>query len=105
MEAIREELAEAPAEAQDGFKSPVRMLVRFFRTSQQKWKKKALERRAKIKSFEHKVRDIDTSRTNWKNKAQQLEADKKSLEERLREAEAARMRLQAKVEEFESKKA
>lgn len=108
MDAICQEVSDTPEEEQegmDGFKSPLRLLVRFFRKSQQKWKQKALERRAKLKSLEHKVRDLDSSRTSWKNKAQQLEADKKDLEQRLRQAEAERTQLQAKVEESESKKA
>jgi predicted nuclease with TOPRIM domain len=96
---------ETPAEVEGGFKSPVRMLARFFRNSQQKWKKKAIERRAKIKDLHHKLRDIDTSRTGWRNKAQQWDRDKKSLEERLRGVESERARLQARVEELESKKA
>jgi len=107
MEAICQEVPETPAveqEVERGFKSPIRLLTRFFRKSQQKWKKKALERRAKIKGLEHKVREIDTSRAGWKNKAQQLEADKKSLEERLRQVEAERARVQAQMEELASKK-
>jgi chromosome segregation ATPase len=104
MEAIGQEVLERAVEVQDGFKSPLRMLARFFRKSQQQWKKKALERRTKIKNLEHKVRDIDTSRTGWKNKAQQLEADKKSLQERLHRLEAERAQLQTKIEELASKK-
>jgi len=102
MEATSQEV---PSEAATSiFKSPRRMLVRFFRKSQQKWKKKAMERRAKIKSLEHKVRDIDGSRACWKSKVQQLEADKRALEERARVAEAERAQLQAKIEELETKK-
>jgi chromosome segregation ATPase len=93
------------SEPKDEFKSPVRALVRFFRKSQQKWKKKALTRRAKIKDLQHKVRDIDASRTGWKSKVEQLESAKEDLAERLRVAEAERVRLQAKVQEYESKKA
>ena len=97
--------AEGCSESKDAFKSPVRILVRYFRKSQQKWKKKALTRRAKIKDLQHKVRDIDASRTGWKSKVRQLESDKEELAERLRVAEVERARLQAKVEECESKKA
>jgi chromosome segregation ATPase len=96
---------EGCSESKGAFKSPVRTLARFFRKSQQKWKKKALTRRARIKDLQHKVRDIDASRTGWKSKVQQLESDKEELAERLRVAEAERARLQAKVEEYESKKA
>jgi septal ring factor EnvC (AmiA/AmiB activator) len=87
-----------------GFKSPLRLLVRCFRKSQQQWKGKAVDRRAKIKDLEHRVRDIDKSRASWRSKAQQLDAAQKTLEERLRVVEAERDQLQAKVEELESKK-
>lgn len=102
MEAIQE-VPGTLAEVKGAFKSPIRLLTRFFRNSQQKWKKKAIERRAKLKGLDHKLRDIDASRTGWKNKTQRLEADKKSLEGRLRQVEAERTRLQARVEELESK--
>lgn len=104
MDAQGQEVPETTAR-QCGFKSPIRTLAGFFRKSQQKWKRKAIERRAKIKGMEHKVRDIDASRTGWKNKAQQLATDNNNLQERLQEVEAERSRLQGKVEELESKKA
>ena len=93
------------SDAQGIFKSPIRLLVRFFRKSQQQWRKKAIDQRAKIKSLEHKVRDLDKSRACWKNKAQQLEEDMKALEDRVRVGEAERAQLQVKIEELESKKA
>jgi hypothetical protein len=102
-QAVRE--VEVSVKTQGGFKSPIRTLVRFFRKSQQRWRKKAIERRAKIKSLEHKVRDIDTSRAGWKSKALQLEADKQRLEEQLRAMEAERAHGQAQAEQDESKKA
>lgn len=98
-------IQEGSSEGQGSFRSPLRLLVRFFRKSQQGWKTKAIERRAKIKELEHKVRDIEKSRANWRNKAQQGASVQKTLEERLRVIEAERDRLQAKVEELESKKA
>jgi hypothetical protein len=102
MEAARERTAGGTEET---FKSPVRLLVRFFRKSRQRWKQKALRRRAKMKNLEHKVRDIDTSRTNWKNKAEQLKIANQALEERLRVSQAERERLQGQLQEFASKKA
>lgn len=102
MEALDQEGSSAEL---NEFKSPRHLLLRFFRKSQQKWKEKAKERRARIKDLEHKVRDIDESRANWKSKMQQLDGEKKALEERLRVAEAEREQLRARVEELESKKA
>ena len=94
----------ATADRPSGFKSPLRLLLSFFRRSRDQWKAKATSRRTKIKNLEHKVRDIDDSRTNWKDKAQQLEADKKALEERLRVVEAEREQLRAQLAEHEAKK-
>lgn len=87
------------------FKSPRHLLLRFFRKSQQQWRKKAKDRRERIKHLEHKVRDINESRSNWKSKMQELDAEKKALEERLRVAEAEREELRARLEYLESKKA
>jgi chromosome segregation ATPase len=96
---------EASSARRCGFKSPLRLLLRFFRKSRDQWKDKAIERRAKLKDLEDKVRDIDRSRAGWKSKAQQLGAAQKALEERVRVLEDERAQLRAKIEELESKKA
>jgi chromosome segregation ATPase len=87
------------------FKSPFRLLLQFFRRSRDQWKNKAIERRAKLRNLEDKVRDIDRSRAGWKSKAQQFGATQKAFEERLRVLEEERAQLLAKIEELESKKA
>jgi hypothetical protein len=57
------------------FKSPVVRLARLFRKGRDNWKEKALEKQAKTRSLEIKVRDLSNSRENWKARA--LAAEKK----------------------------
>jgi septal ring factor EnvC (AmiA/AmiB activator) len=94
----------ASTEQQGSFKSPLRLLLRFFHNSRDKWRAKSIQRRAKIKNLEHKVRDLDKSRAAWKDKAQQEATANKALQERLRAVEAERDQLRAQREELESKK-
>ncbi len=44
------------------FKSPVTRLARLFQEGRDNWREKALERQAKTRSLEIKVRDLENSR-------------------------------------------
>lgn len=57
------------------FKSPVTRLARLFKKGRDNWKEKALEKQAKTRSLEIKVRDLENSRASWKARA--LAAEKK----------------------------
>jgi hypothetical protein len=57
------------------FKSPVTRLARLFQKGRDNWKEKALEKQAKVRNLEIKVRDLTNSRANWKARA--LAAEKK----------------------------
>lgn len=61
------------------FKSPVKRLARLFQKGRDNWKEKALEKQAKVRSLEIKVRDLSTSRENWKARALAAEKKLKSL--------------------------
>lgn len=56
--------------------------LRNLRKSQEKWKKKALERQEELARDSIKIRDLDSSRDNWKTKA--IEAGKTNKELQLR---------------------
>lgn len=51
------------------FKSPSSKLVQFFKTSRDRWKRKALTRQDRIKSLQIRVRDLSESRERWKSRA------------------------------------
>jgi hypothetical protein len=57
------------------FKSPVTRLARLFQKGRDNWKEKALEKQAKVRNLEIKVRDLENSRENCKARA--LAAEKK----------------------------
>ena len=61
------------------FKSPVTRLARLFRKGRDNWKEKALEKQAKTRSLEIKIRDLSNSRENWKARALAAEKKLKSL--------------------------
>jgi chromosome segregation ATPase len=62
------------------FKSPLRMLVRFFRRSRNNWKGKYVAAKTQIKRYKNQAADARRSREQWKAKAQLLEAEVQRLE-------------------------
>ena len=59
--------------------SPLRILVRFFRRSRDKWKQKCSAVKSDIKRFQNQAADARRSRESWKTKAQLLEAEVRQL--------------------------
>jgi hypothetical protein len=51
------------------FKSPISRLARLFQQGRDNWREKALEKQAKVRALEVKVRDLSDSRENWKARA------------------------------------
>lgn len=62
------------------FKSPARMLVRFFQRSRNKWKQKYMGIKTEIKRYKNQAADARRSREQWKAKAQLLESELQRLE-------------------------
>jgi len=63
------------------YKSSSSRLVRLFKQSREKWKKKALDRQKKLRDADVKVRDLKESRDKWKEEAKELAKQNKRLEE------------------------
>ena len=74
------------------FKSPLRILVRSFRSSRDNWKQKCLRTKKDIKRFKNKAADAVKSRDQWKQKFQQLQEQTESLE-----AELAQLRAESQA--------
>jgi hypothetical protein len=55
------------------FKSPISRLARLFQQGRDNWREKALEKQAKVRALEIKVRDLSDSRENWKARAMAAE--------------------------------
>ena len=62
------------------FRSPKRALARSFRLSRDRWKAKAVLRRAEIRALEVRLRDLENSRDLWKQKAAHLQAQLDGLQ-------------------------
>jgi hypothetical protein len=76
------EMADAVIETEDvsTFKSPNRILVRFFHRSRDKWKAKYAAIKTEIKRYKNQASDARRSREQWKNKALALESRVQELE-------------------------
>ncbi len=56
-----------------GYRSPMRVLARFFEKSRDLWKAKYQALQERIKEFRTEVRDLRRSRDRWRAKAEVLE--------------------------------
>jgi uncharacterized protein YdaU (DUF1376 family) len=57
------------------FKSPNRVLARFFRLGRDKWKAKYKKLKEELKRMRNRVADAKRSREQWSNKARELQAE------------------------------
>jgi septal ring factor EnvC (AmiA/AmiB activator) len=72
------------------YRSPARVLARFFEKSRDLWKAKYKELQQRIKAFRTEMRDLRRSRNRWRAKAE-------ALERKIQELQA---NLQQRVEQF-----
>jgi predicted nuclease with TOPRIM domain len=61
------------------YRSPRRVLVRFFEKSRDRWKAKYQALQERIKEFRTEVRDLRRSRDRWRDKAESLEGQLREL--------------------------
>ena len=57
------------------YKSPKRILLRFFEKSRDKWKDKCKEAKYQIKLLRNKIRYLEKNKTAFKNKVKGLESE------------------------------
>jgi predicted nucleic acid-binding Zn-ribbon protein len=67
----------------DEWRSPVRKLVRFFRSSRDGWKSKYQEAKREIKRLVNQVRAVEKSRGHWKQVAKAERRRVRGLEREL----------------------
>jgi glycine/D-amino acid oxidase-like deaminating enzyme len=65
-----------------GYRSPWRVLARFFEKSRDLWKAKSKSLQEHIKVLRTEVRDLRRSRDRWRAKAEALEQQAKELRSR-----------------------
>jgi len=73
------------------WKSPLRVLVRSFQKSRDKWKSKCQDVKADVKRFRNQAQDAKKSRDKWKSRVRGLECANQELQQEL-------TRLTAEVE-------
>jgi hypothetical protein len=57
---------------QKTYRSPQRILVRFFEKSRNQWKAKCLEAKASLRHFKNRAKWLEQSRDQWKTRAHLL---------------------------------
>ena len=67
------------------YRSPTKKLMRFFENSRDKWKKKCLDARRRVKLLLTKVADLKASRERWKKEAKQRRSEIAQLRAELQE--------------------
>ena len=65
----------------DQWKSPLRVLVRSFQKSRDRWKSKYQNVKAEIKRFRNQAQDAKKSRDKWKLRVQDLQHSKQELQQ------------------------
>ncbi len=70
----------------DSFQTPPRILIPKLVRSRDGWKRRAGERKTRIKAQTIRIRDLEHSRALWKARARQAEAQRDDLQEQLQHA-------------------
>ena len=83
-----------PSDTNKTYRSPRRILVRFFEKSRNQWKAKCLEAKATLRRVKNRAKWLEQSRDQWKARAQALAHRVQELEahtvEQQRDIEAAK---------------
>ncbi|MBV8523013.1 MAG: hypothetical protein JOY71_12980 [Acetobacteraceae bacterium] len=77
--------SEASDQETPSYRSPARVLARFFESSRDLWKAKYKELQQRIKAFRTEIRDLRRSRDRWRARAEALERTIEQLHAQLQE--------------------
>ncbi|HQT95874.1 MAG TPA: hypothetical protein PK435_14680 [Thermoanaerobaculaceae bacterium] len=66
------------------FRSPKRILVRFFQKSRDRWKEKYKAVKEELKKRSNEVADVRRSRQTWREKAEEAQAEVERLREQVK---------------------
>lgn len=78
------------------YRSPNRILVRFFRMSRDSWKQKAQEQTRQRRELTKRLVAVEQSRDEWRRKAEAAEAERQRLAEELARKRAAQEEAEKK---------
>ena len=71
----------------ENFKSPVKKLIAFFKTSRDKWKEKCKQAMLEIRSLKKRIEFLETSKAELKSQLKELKAQNKQLQSNLNQRE------------------
>jgi septal ring factor EnvC (AmiA/AmiB activator) len=77
--------SEAGDQETPSYRSPARVLARFFERSRDLWKAKYKELQQQLKAFRTELRDLRRSRNRWRAKAEALERKIQELHAKLQQ--------------------
>jgi chromosome segregation ATPase len=87
-----------PSDTNKTYRSPRRILVRFFEKSRNQWKVKCLEAKAALRRIKSRAKWLEQSRDHWKARAQ-------TLAHRVQELEAQTATQQHDIEALKKSRA
>lgn len=96
--------ADAEASCRRAFRTPPRILIPKLVAGRDGWKRKADDRKRRLKSAKIRIRDLDASRARWRARAEDAEAKIDALRRELAQAREALAAAEAERLRDESKK-
>ena len=85
------------------FRSPNRILARFFRKSRDRWKQKCQAVKGDLKRRSNELADVRRSREAWRQKAEEAQAEAKHFQEQVERLQKELQAEQAARQEAEKK--
>ena len=82
------------------FRSPLRKLVTFFKTSRDKWKAKCQQVKYELKLLKRRFQNLQQNRDLWQQRYQKAETQRDHLQAQREHLYAQNQKLQAQVETF-----
>ena len=85
------------------FRSPLRKLVAFFKTSRDQWKEKCQEAKYELKLLKRRFENLQISRDLWQQDYQEAAVQREQLQARNEHLQAQQQQLQAQLETLSKK--
>ena len=77
----------------EDFKSPIKKLIVFFKSSRDKWKEKCKQAMLDIRSLKKRIEFLETSKAELKSQLKELKTQNKQLQSYLNQSEGSKKKL------------
>jgi len=85
------------------FRSPLRKLVAFFKTSRDNWKAKCQQVKYELKLLKRRFENLQKNRELWQQRYREAETGREELQAQREHLHAQNQKLQAQLEAFSKK--